>query len=160
MRIGEEYPVLEVFAARSRILFRLPDRSARRNEIDSPGLWDADMFEVVSDRMPTCWVTGLEDGRLTLAPREWQRPGFWEDYFDHVPGAVSPALVNELPVVADDLFGIDRDVSLSGVEIEMAEELRGDVDRQAAVDRRTGSQTHRRTAGSPTGRSRGSTSPR
>ncbi|MGW2872042.1 hypothetical protein [Kitasatospora sp. NPDC001225] len=89
VRIGEEYPVLEVFAARSRILFRLPDRSARRDEIDSPGLWDADMFEIVSDRMPTCWVTGLEDGRLTLAPQEWQRPGFWEDYFDHVPGAVS-----------------------------------------------------------------------
>lgn len=89
VRIGEEYPVLEVFAAQSRTLFRLPDRSARRGEIESPGLWDADMFEIVSDRMPTCWVTGLEDGRLTLAPREWQRPGFWEDYFDHEPGAVA-----------------------------------------------------------------------
>ncbi|MCX4458580.1 hypothetical protein OOK58_42480 [Streptomyces sp. NBC_01728] len=89
VRIGEEYPVLEVFAARSRTEFRLPDRSARRDEIDSPGLWDADMFEIVSDRMPTCWVTGLEDGLLTLAPREWQRPGFWEDYFDHEPGAVA-----------------------------------------------------------------------
>ena len=89
VRIGEEYPVLEVFAARSRILFRLPDRGARLDEIESPGLWDAGMFEIVSDRMPTCWVTRLEDGRLTLAPREWQRPGFWEDFFDHEPDAVA-----------------------------------------------------------------------
>ncbi|RDG37065.1 hypothetical protein [Streptomyces corynorhini] len=49
-------------------------------------------------------------------------------------GAVGPALVDELPVVADDLLGIDRDVCLSGVEIEVVKEFRGDVDRQAAVD--------------------------
>jgi hypothetical protein len=89
VRIGEEYPVLEVFAARPHVLFRLPDRSARRDEIDSPGLWDADMFEIVSDRMPTCWVTALNDGRLTLAPQEWQRPGLWDDFFDHLPDAVA-----------------------------------------------------------------------
>ncbi|MDQ0780061.1 hypothetical protein PV728_43205 [Streptomyces europaeiscabiei] len=89
VRIGEEYPVLEVSAARPHVLFRLPDRSARRDEIDSPGLWDAAMFEIVSDRMPTCWVTALNDGRLTLAPQEWQRPGFWEDFFDHLPDAVA-----------------------------------------------------------------------
>ncbi|MER7179441.1 hypothetical protein ABT404_08140 [Streptomyces hyaluromycini] len=47
------------------------------------------MFEIVSDRMPTCWVTGLEDGRLTLAPQEWQRPGLWDNFFDHVPDAVA-----------------------------------------------------------------------
>ncbi|WP_328374592.1 hypothetical protein OG372_00060 [Streptomyces sp. NBC_01020] len=84
VRIGEEYPVLEVLAAQHRTLFRLPDRSARRDEIESPGLWDAAKFEVVSGRMPTCWVAGLNDGRLTLAPQESQRPGFWEDFFDHL----------------------------------------------------------------------------
>ncbi|MFF3336263.1 hypothetical protein ACFYWX_43305 [Streptomyces sp. NPDC002888] len=36
-------------------------------------------------------------------------------------GAVGPALVDELPVVADDLLGIDRDVCLGRVEIEVAE---------------------------------------
>ncbi|MGW0876589.1 hypothetical protein ACWD3J_39835 [Streptomyces sp. NPDC002755] len=89
VRIGEEYPVLEVSAARPHVLFRLPDRSARRDEFDSPGLWDAAMFEIMSDRMPTCWVAALNDGRLTLAPQEWQRPGFWEDFFDHLPDAVA-----------------------------------------------------------------------
>ncbi|MGW6396439.1 hypothetical protein ACWFR1_39430 [Streptomyces sp. NPDC055103] len=45
------------------------------------------MFTVVSSRVPDCWVAGLEDGRVTLAPKEWQRPGFWEDYFDGEPTA-------------------------------------------------------------------------
>lgn len=49
-------------------------------------------------------------------------------------GTVGPALVDELPVVADDLLGINRDVSLSGIEIEVAKDLCGDVDRQAAVN--------------------------
>ncbi|MFF4384472.1 hypothetical protein [Kitasatospora sp. NPDC001547] len=101
IRVGEEYPVLEVFAARSRILFRLPDRSARRDEIESPGLWDADMFEIVSERMPTCWVTALKDGRLTLAPREWQRPGFWEDYYDHEPDAVAEYDLLKARIIAE-----------------------------------------------------------
>ncbi|MEW2078912.1 hypothetical protein AB0941_35885 [Streptomyces sp. NPDC013433] len=34
-------------------------------------------------------------------------------------GTCGSALVNEVSVMADDLLGIDRDVSLSGVEIEM-----------------------------------------
>ncbi|WP_405805460.1 hypothetical protein [Streptomyces sp. NBC_01187] len=89
VRIGEEYPVLEVLADRAVVLFRLPDRPGSTDPIDTPGLWDAAMFEVVSDRMPSCWVAELDEGRLTLAPREWQRPGFWEDYFDHVPTAVA-----------------------------------------------------------------------
>ncbi|MFC8256078.1 hypothetical protein [Streptomyces sp. NPDC056661] len=47
------------------------------------------MFTVVRERVPTCWVAGLDDGRLTLAPPEWQRPGFWDDYFDDMPQAVA-----------------------------------------------------------------------
>jgi hypothetical protein len=78
-----------VFAAQPHVPFRLPDRNARRDEVGSPGPWDADMFEIVSDRMPTCWVTALNDGRLTLAPQEWQRTGFREDFFDHLPDALA-----------------------------------------------------------------------
>jgi hypothetical protein len=36
--------------------------------------------------------------------------------------------------VTDDLLGIDSDVSLRGVQVEVAEQLGGDVDWQAAVD--------------------------
>lgn len=36
--------------------------------------------------------------------------------------------------MADDLLGIDRDISLSGVQVEMAKYLGGDVDRQSTVE--------------------------
>jgi hypothetical protein len=89
IRVGEEYPVLEVYADRARVRFRLPGRPSSWDTFETPGIWDAAMFEVVSDRTPACWTGRLDDGRLTLAPSEWQRPGFWEDYFDHLPAAVA-----------------------------------------------------------------------
>jgi len=49
-------------------------------------------------------------------------------------GPVGAALVDELPVVPDDLLGIDRDLALGGLEVQVPQELRGEVDRQAAVD--------------------------
>ena len=48
--------------------------------------------------------------------------------------ATGPALVHEAPVVTDHLLRIDRDIPLGGIEVEVSEEFRGDVDRQAAVD--------------------------
>ncbi|WP_198287074.1 hypothetical protein [Frankia sp. QA3] len=89
IRVGEDYPVLEVFAERTRALFRLPDRVESREPIDTPGMWDAAMFEIVSERMPTCWVAGLDEGRLTPAAQEWQRPVVWKEYFDHLSAAVA-----------------------------------------------------------------------
>ncbi|MCX4597087.1 hypothetical protein OG819_47975 [Streptomyces sp. NBC_01549] len=85
--VGAEYPVLEVITTASRVLLRIPERPDVLVARDSPGLWDAAMFTVVSSRMPDCWVAGLEGGQMTLAPKEWQRPGFWEDYFDGEPSA-------------------------------------------------------------------------
>lgn len=87
VRIGAEYPVLEVLTTPSGVLMRIPERLDVTAERDSPGLWDAAMFTVVSSRIPDCWVAGLEEGLLTLAPQEWQRPGFWEDYFNLAPSA-------------------------------------------------------------------------
>ncbi|WP_406733468.1 hypothetical protein [Streptomyces sp. NBC_01794] len=64
--------------AQDRVLFRIPDPAEQRaGAFDSLGRWDAAMFTVVSERLPACWVAGLTDGLLTLAPREWQRAGFW-----------------------------------------------------------------------------------
>ncbi|MEV8395408.1 MULTISPECIES: hypothetical protein [unclassified Streptomyces] len=88
MSVGAEYPVLEVLADPARVMLRIAPPANSWEPIDIPGLWDAAMFEVVSDRIPACWVTRLDDGRLTLAPKEWQQPGFWEDYFDHLPDAM------------------------------------------------------------------------
>ncbi|MGW9370304.1 hypothetical protein ACWGVR_09830 [Streptomyces xanthophaeus] len=82
IRVGAAYPVLEVITTAGRVLLRIPERPNVLVERDTPGLWDAAMFTVVSSRVPDCWVAGLEDGQVTLAPKEWQRPGFWEDHFD------------------------------------------------------------------------------
>lgn len=49
-------------------------------------------------------------------------------------GPLGSALVDELAVVADHLLGIDGDIPLGGIQVEVAEELRGDVDGQSAVD--------------------------
>jgi len=46
--------------------------------------------------------------------------------------APGPALIHETPEVADHLLRIDL-IPLRGIEVEVSEELRGDVDRQAAV---------------------------
>ncbi|MFJ2234895.1 hypothetical protein [Streptomyces sp. NPDC087859] len=89
IRVGADYPVLEVLTGANRVLLRIPELVDTTEYRDRPGLWDAAMFTVVSNRMPSCWVAELEDGRLTLAPREWQRAGFWDDYFDDVPAAVA-----------------------------------------------------------------------
>ncbi|TVL87794.1 hypothetical protein [Streptomyces sp. SAJ15] len=89
IRVGADYPVLEIMTSADRVLLRIPERLDTSTDRDSPGLWDAAMFTVVSERMPSCWVAALEGGSLTLAPPEWQRPGFWEDYFDAKPAAVA-----------------------------------------------------------------------
>jgi hypothetical protein len=46
IRVGREYPVLEVLAGSGRVLFRILDEVVRPDEYDSPGLWDAAMFVV------------------------------------------------------------------------------------------------------------------
>ena len=45
-----------------------------------------------------------------------------------------PPLVNELPVMPDHLGRVNGHISLSCIQVEMAEQSGGDMDRQAAVD--------------------------
>lgn len=49
-------------------------------------------------------------------------------------GPLGAAQVDVLPVVPDDLLRVDGDVALGGVEVQVPEELGGDVNRQAGVD--------------------------
>jgi hypothetical protein len=85
LTIGQEYSVLSVVASPDRgVSFRL------EGDAPGPGLWDSRLFEIVTGHVPAGWTAGLsEGGVLTLAPSRWQRPGFWEDYFDGVPEAVA-----------------------------------------------------------------------
>lgn len=53
------------------------------NRRGSPTWWPAEMFETVSNRIPSNWTIQLwDDGSLHLAPDDWLQPGFWEACFD------------------------------------------------------------------------------
>ena len=86
LTVGREYVVLSVVATADRgVSFRLLD-----NEGPGPSLWAADLFEVTSAAISREWTAALNDrGTLMLAPSSWQHAGFWEDYFDGVPEAVT-----------------------------------------------------------------------
>lgn len=61
-------------------------------------------------------------------------PFFGGDLDVFALGSECSAVVEELLVVLDDVLGEDRDVTLSGLKIQMSEQGRADVDGQAAVD--------------------------
>jgi hypothetical protein len=86
LTVGAEYLVLAVVAEPGgRVVLRLIDDQGR-----SPSVWDARLFSTTSARIPAAWDIRVDDrGVLTLAPAAWQRPGFWEAYFDGDPDAVA-----------------------------------------------------------------------
>jgi hypothetical protein len=83
--VGKTYLAVEVnihpFAedTSQRLLFRLS-----ADDDDVPGLYEADLFVLVDERMPSQWVlTYSSRGRsCVIGPKAWSAPGFWEDYFD------------------------------------------------------------------------------
>jgi hypothetical protein len=48
-----------------------------------PILFDPACFRVVDSSEPEFWVSEIEDGARYAYPPEWNRPGFFEDYFDY-----------------------------------------------------------------------------
>lgn len=83
---GREYVVLAIDAILTRhINFRIEcDDNAM------PALFRSDMFITTQPAVPAIWqVSVSEGGRLQLAPPEWLRFGFWEDYFNDVPEALA-----------------------------------------------------------------------
>ena len=53
---------------------------------DSPGdlgWFPSTSFVTVDDSTPSSWVTQIdEDGNLSVGPRSWLSPGFWERFYD------------------------------------------------------------------------------
>lgn len=82
---GRIYVVLAVLATPERgVLFRLVADEGR-----TPALFDSRQFEATSARIPSNWVAVTnQHGELELAPAEWARAGFWDDYFNQVPDAL------------------------------------------------------------------------
>ena len=85
LRLHEEYDVLEIYF--------LPNHGTQlriaSEEAGVPVLFDSVLFVTIDDRIPSSWVAQIEpDGALTVGPRRWLAPGFWEDYFNQVPRAI------------------------------------------------------------------------
>lgn len=85
LTIGRTYTVLGVEAHSGRKpLFRIVGDDGR-----TPGVYEADMFEVASAELGETWICAItQDGGVQIGPAPWLRERFWEDYFNGEPGAV------------------------------------------------------------------------
>lgn len=79
LTIGKEYIVLAITMYSNRNLYLLVDDNSNQ----SPGLHDAKQFEVLSHYVPSNWEMNPGDIEImTIAPRAWQGPTFWENCYE------------------------------------------------------------------------------
>lgn len=84
LTIGKEYVVLGIEVRQNKVSFLIVSDS-----IGQPVLANAIQFEVLNKRIPNTWRISTEALALfSIEPEAWQKPGFWEDCYDHEPEAV------------------------------------------------------------------------
>ena len=72
-------------------------------EEPTPALFELEMFEVASARIPPTWVgSSPKPGCLSLEPESWSLAGFWERFFDGEPEAVAVFNEEKARIVAAD----------------------------------------------------------
>jgi hypothetical protein len=77
---GQLYAVIGIEAGHYRIL----------NDFGRPYLYPPSLFQLVDKREPADWVTETgEDGERYSYPSALNKPGFFEDFFEHKTKAVS-----------------------------------------------------------------------
>lgn len=85
LTIGKEYIILAIEVYPTKNLYLLVDDSSNK----SPGLHDAKQFEVLSHGIPSNWSILPGDlEMLTIAPKAWQSPTFWEECYNGNPSAL------------------------------------------------------------------------
>ena len=85
LTIGKEYVVLMIEVYPTKNLYLLVDDSSNQ----APHLHDAKQFEVISHRISSNWIVNPGDlNVVTIGPKVWQEPGFWENCYDHNPKAL------------------------------------------------------------------------
>lgn len=86
LTVGKTYTVLAISASPGgQISLRMIG-----DDGCTPGLYASHLFETVDVQMPSSWIATVKtDGRLEIAPAEWLRDGFWEEYFDGDAAAMS-----------------------------------------------------------------------
>lgn len=99
LTIGHTYHVLSVEKGVSdSIQYRLLGDTGHL-----PALHDAEQFEVISDKLPSNWVVGIQQrGSFELAPKKWMTLGYWERYFDGDVEAVKVFEEETKRILADD----------------------------------------------------------
>jgi hypothetical protein len=74
LSFGQPYVVIGIEADDFRIL----------NDAGRPFLYPFGLFSVIDSRQPPDWVTEIrEDGEQYSYPPPLNKPGFFEDFFDH-----------------------------------------------------------------------------
>ncbi|MGD9128145.1 MAG: hypothetical protein PVH19_12275 [Planctomycetia bacterium] len=85
LTIGRVYEVLGIEADDYRLL---NDESTQPYGND-PVLFESEYFEVLAPEEPSFWQCQYGDeGERYCYPPEWNHPGFFEKYHDHVPEAI------------------------------------------------------------------------
>lgn len=79
LKIGHEYDVLTLSVdSKGKKYVRIQPEDG-----SGPGLFLLEQFEIADASIPCSWTIQInKKGGLTLGPKEWAEPGFWERYFD------------------------------------------------------------------------------
>jgi len=78
LTVGCVYEVLGIEATDYRLI---PDQYRKYGKLD-PFLYDFECFEVVDRNEPPFWECTTDEEVRYCYPKEWSRPGFFEDYHD------------------------------------------------------------------------------
>jgi hypothetical protein len=88
LKKGDQYLVLALTLSRARGLHVF----IQTNHYDEPGFFSLDGFEMISQHIPTAWITHIEnianDQVVTMLPESWNYPDFFEEISDENPKAV------------------------------------------------------------------------
>lgn len=85
LRFGEDYTVLAIESlSTGEVGYRIA------TEQGTPALFETNLFAVTDPQVNGDWeVRYCETGTFELVPERWSVPGFWEDFFNGTPDAVS-----------------------------------------------------------------------
>jgi hypothetical protein len=80
---GKEYEVLCIEDGEFRLL----------GESNDPVLYPCDILSLIDPSIPSGWIFSIyatsDCGEYSLGPKEFLVPGFWEEYHDRNPHAIS-----------------------------------------------------------------------
>src|SRR4051812_6793245 len=77
LKVGGIYHVLGILVGRDRTRLRLV------GEESLPALFELEMFEIVSSKIPRTWVIASPtSGSLVVQPAAWMQTAFWEQFYD------------------------------------------------------------------------------